>query len=130
MHPCGGEHERPCTPTPNPPDCGEWKSKKSITSSPFMELHVRDRHWCWKKCTSLPGCEGVTWKSKEAKNCLLHKLGSEDVLTSADKHAEAFVLCNDCGSWEPSTTVSGTDLKTKKVDRKWCGSMAVMQSSV
>jgi hypothetical protein len=118
--PCGGDGERPCPHNPSPEDCGEWKSKKEVSSDPFMEINIKDRRWCWQKCRDLPGCDGVTWNSKAEKNCQLHKLGSEDKLKKGSDHSQAFLLCKDCGSWEPAITLSGSDLSTTTSDSHGC----------
>ena len=67
-----------------------------------------------------PGCQGVSWHSKEDKNCHLHKVGPFDTLKN-DSGSEALLLCKHCGSWKHFTNLPGPNIKTiRERDIVWC----------
>jgi hypothetical protein len=126
-HLCGSGSEKPCTPVPFPADCGAWKSKKEGCTEPFKKITIKDKWWCSKECMQTPGCDGVTWNPNKKNNCSLHKLGPQDQLVDGELTSEAWLLCKDCGVWEPNTVIVAQDIKTIHINSShWCAHILVL----
>lgn len=119
-HRCGDEGNKPCSPTPSHEDCGKWVSKKKLSSSPYMTIAHRGKNACRKECNQRPGCDGITWRRQRRKEstCELHKMGPDDGMVKDSRRSKAFLLCKDCGVWEPAKKLTGRRIKTTLMENE------------